>query len=188
MNAILLKLMKPSASTTATRWLASACISITTIIVTGCANTKPSSGNAVALAVFQIGVSTAAAVTLHKHPEATSGVRLAADVICASAHGTNVSPAAIVNDLDHSWTHGDYDWLIVKEAVNAYNLIYFSLADTNAAAPWLLATCAALNEATEFTPTAAARAYAGTRVRAALIPSRATPRGSPPPMIWPLPR
>ena len=75
-------------------------------------------------------------------------------VVCAVAHGTNVSPAAIVTALDAYGPLTPESVLIVNSALSLYEIIYAGIAPTNAS-PYAVALCAGLEQGLAFTQTKA---------------------------------
>jgi hypothetical protein len=75
----------------------------------GCSTTKP----IVTPALIQSGVSTAVRYGTTKYPTSIPAVRVATEVICSAANGTNVSPAEIVAAIESS----NFESLKTPEAI-----------------------------------------------------------------------
>lgn len=122
---------------------------------TGCRNPNANVGPA----LLRLGVSTSAGYSILKHPEAVPGVRAGASVVCAAAHGTNVSPAAIVAALDAYGEKTPETVFILNAAVSAYEIVYAGLSDTNSASasPYAIAVCDGLNDALLLAPSSVRR-------------------------------
>lgn len=119
---------------------------VTIALLTGC---KTNDNANVGPALLRLGVSTAAGYSLMKYPEAVAGVSVAASIICASAEGTNVSPAEVVAALNVYGEFTQQEWFIVNTAMNAYTLAFNGLSNTNNATanPYLVAACGGLHDA-----------------------------------------
>lgn len=115
------------------------------LIFSGCKSSNPNIGPA----LLQVGVSTGAGYGILKYPQAVPGVRAGADVICAAAAGTNVSPANIVAAIDAYGELTPEATFILQGALNAYSLVYNGMSDTNTTVvrPYAQAVCNGLNEA-----------------------------------------
>lgn len=117
---------------------------IALLAVTGCGTVK----SVVTPAVVQSGVSTGVRFGVSKYPTAIPAVRIATEVICSAANGTNVSPAEIVAAIEKS----SFENLKTPEAifitqgiVNAYTIVWNSFASDavsqSEALPYLQAVC-----------------------------------------------
>lgn len=115
-----------------------------TSLLMGCAT-----NSSVGPALLRLGVSSTAGYSLMKNPSALPGVQAGASVVCAAAHGTNVSPASIVAALDAYGQRTPEAVFILNSAIGAYNIVYNGLSSTNAtsASPYALALCDGLNDA-----------------------------------------
>ena len=51
-------------------------------------------------ALVRQGVATGVAYSTHKYPTAVPYVQIANEVVCSAAHGTNISPAVIVTQIE----------------------------------------------------------------------------------------
>lgn len=120
-----------------------------TLALCGC---KTSNQTTVGPALLRLGVSTSAGYAILKYPTAVPGVKVGAEVICAAAHGTNVSPAQIVADLDAYGGRTPEATFILNSAISAYSLVYNSLSPTNSANPYTLAVCQGLEDALLLAP------------------------------------
>jgi len=119
------------------------------VVVSGCATSNPNVGPA----LFRLGVAQTAGYQIYRHPEARAGVKAAADIVCAVAAGTNVSPAAIVAALDATGNWNAQSWFIVTGALGTYEILYHG-SDQNEAPrtmqPYAAALCGGLQDATLF--------------------------------------
>lgn len=133
------------------------------IAVTGCSSVK----STLTPAVLQSGVSAGVRFSLAKYPSATPAVRVATEVICSAANGTNISPAVIVAAIESS----SYESLKTPEAVfitqgivTLYSAAWNSFASDavaqSEALPYLQAVCNGGREGLAGFSTAASRAVA----------------------------
>lgn len=118
------------------------------LTLTGCKNQNANVGPA----LLRLGVSTSAGYAMLDNPETVPAVRASTEIICSVAHGTNPSPAAIVEAVNAYGGNSQESLLILSAAIGAYNIIYNGLADTNATAtsPYALAVCDGLRDALLF--------------------------------------
>ena len=114
----------------------------------GCGST----GSRIGPPMVRVGVSTVTGYALAKHPQAMPVVRASADVICAQAASTNLSPVNVVAAV-HAYTEQTPESvLIVNGALSLYTLVWNSYG-TDAVnnlptlQQYLQATCDGLNEA-----------------------------------------
>lgn len=105
-------------------------------------------------ALLRSGVGVAAGFSILRYPDAAPGVKVGAEVICASAHHTNLSPAQITADLDAYGGRTKEATFILNSAINTYSLVYNSLSSTNPAvvSPYVFALCDGLNDALLLAP------------------------------------
>lgn len=128
-------------------------------VVSGCVNSKPNPNPNpnVGPALFRLGVAQTAGWQIYKnhakHPEILAEVKAAADIICALAARTNVSPAAIVAALDATGNLNAQSWFIVTGALGTYEILYHG-SDQNEAPrtmqPYAAALCGGLQDAVLF--------------------------------------
>lgn len=118
------------------------------LALTGCKNP------ALTQAVVRTTVGSTVGYSLIKKPELVPYVRLSTDVICATAHSTNISPAAIVKNLEliDPSVKTPEGILLVNGALSLYRGVwesYGSNAVNNATAlrPFLMGTCEGLTDA-----------------------------------------
>jgi hypothetical protein len=123
------------------------------LVTAGCKTANPNAGPA----LLRLGVSTTAGYSIMRYPQAVPGVRAGADVICAAAAGTNVSPVQIVAALDAYGVKSPEAVFILNAALGAYNIAYNGLSSTNAAQPYAQAVCDGLHDALMLSPTVALR-------------------------------
>lgn len=62
----------------------------------GCATVG---NNNLAPSLVRVGVSTTVAYGALKYPQSVPGVRIASEVICSAANGTNLSPASVIDAI-----------------------------------------------------------------------------------------
>ena len=114
------------------------------IAISGCTTNNPGLN----AALLKTAVSTAAGYELATHPAAIPAFKTAALVVCAAAHGTNVSPAEIVAAIQaQSGGMTPETVVIVNGAINLYELAYWAVSPTNSPNPYALALCEGMNEA-----------------------------------------
>lgn len=113
-------------------WLASIGLTLGGLLVlllTGC--TTPGTGsNPMTIAAFTTAVSLGEGFALEMHPEITPYIKAAADVVCATANGTNVSPDNIVAALNAANITNDTARLVVNGSIAIYDTV-FTLIGTN---------------------------------------------------------
>ena len=116
------------------------------LFVVGCANNKNGP------LLLKTGVSFGTQYALLRNPAAKPPVEASAAIICATVHGTNVSPAAIVAAVNQYGQQTPESLLIINAAINLYSLTYNGLKETNtaAASPYAHALCDGLVEALAF--------------------------------------
>lgn len=130
------------------------------LFTVGCKSTGNNPNIGPSLLRFTVG--TAAGYELSQRTEAVPAVRIAANVICAAANGTNLSPAQIIADLNTLGPQSDDAVFIIRAAVGAYTLIWNgyvgNTTNVTELQPYLMATCLGLGDA--LPPTARDRAPA----------------------------
>lgn len=130
---------------------------------TGCGTVK----STLKPAVVQSGVAAGVRFGVAKYPTALPAVRVATEVICSAANGTNISPAVIVAAIESS----SYESLKTPEAVfitqgivTLYSAAWNSFASDavaqSEALPYLQAVCNGGREGLAGFSTAASRALA----------------------------
>ena len=124
-------------------------------LVTGCASTQ----TVITPATIQTATTLSVEGALIAEPDALPEVKIAGSVICAAAASTNVSPEAVVADLQAAGlTNNAAEYtLIVNGVLLIYETAYNSLvnpADQATAQPYLQAVCNGINAAI---PASAAR-------------------------------
>jgi hypothetical protein len=117
------------------------------VLITGCSTTS----TVITPATVQTATTLSVEGALIAEPKALPEVKIAGAVICAAAAGTNVSPAAVVADLQAAGlTNNTADTLIVNGVLLIYETAYNSLvnpADQASAQPYLQAVCNGINAA-----------------------------------------
>jgi hypothetical protein len=104
----------------------------------GCA-TKPSN-----LVLLNTGVATASTAALMKYPQARPEVGVVAAVVCASAKGTNATPAAI-RDALQGVVITDQAWAIMTTTINLFSYATANLSKPEDYQPYAQAVCDGLN-------------------------------------------
>ena len=118
------------------------------LALTGCKTSNPNVGPA----LLRLGVSSGAGYSLMRYPAAVPAVRASADIVCAVAAGTNVSPANIVAALDAYNFNTAESIFIINAALGAYELCFNGLSDTGDAKPYAEALCGGLQDALLLVP------------------------------------
>lgn len=133
----------------------------------GCKNTSPTLGPS----LVQQGVATGVSYSVIKYTNAVPYLKVGAQIVCASAAGTNISPAAIIASLEQSSLANSLKTpegvLIFNSAMLLYTGIwesYGSNAVANVAQlqPYLQATCNGMNQGLAYTTLSARNAPAAT--------------------------
>ena len=78
----------------------------------------------IAPGVLRLGVSSGAAYSLLKYPQAAPAVRASAEIICSEANGTNLAPAAIYAAVNAYGQQTPESTLIVNSALGLYTLVW----------------------------------------------------------------
>lgn len=128
------------------------------IVLTGCGTVK----SVVTPPIVQSGVAAGVRFGLTKYPSATPAVRVAVEVICSAANGTNVSPTEIVAAIESS----NYENLKTAEAIfitqgiitlysTAWNSFASDAIAQSEALPYLQAVCNGGRDGLSGIPTAA---------------------------------
>ena len=81
-------------------------------------------------AAFTAAVTLGEQFALESHPESEPYVRVGATAVCAAAHGTNVSPAAIVQALNLAGVTNAQAKLIINSSLALFNVV-ITYAGTN---------------------------------------------------------
>lgn len=95
-------------------------IPILALVLVGCQspNARPMSH-----ALFTAAVTLGEQFALEQHPEAVPYVRAAVPVICGVAHGTNVSPQAIVSALEAANVTNATTRMIINSSLALFNVV-----------------------------------------------------------------
>lgn len=110
----------------------------------GCSSITPS--------VVRLGVGTGVAYGVQKYPEALPEVKIAAEVICSAAHGTDISPTNIVAAIRLADPNISTDATLI---VNGALVLYIGVWNSYGASavnnnpkirPYLEATCDGLTD------------------------------------------
>jgi hypothetical protein len=133
----------------------------------GCKNTSPTLGPA----LVQQGVATGVSYSVIKYTNAIPYLKVGAQVVCASAGGTNISPAAIITALEQSSVANSLKTpegvLIFNSALLLYTGIWESYGSNAVASvaqlqPYLQATCNGMNQGLAYTTLSARNAPVAT--------------------------
>ena len=136
-----------------------ASIALAGLLTAGCKTTP----NLLTPAALTSEVALGVRVGLDVYPEAAPGVALSRDVVCTAAANTNVTPAAIVADLQAMNVTNTNVKLIVDAAVLLYEGV-FDLIGTNAPPEIQAYTTALCNGLTQrLPPVAGARTMMATK-------------------------
>lgn len=128
------------------------------LAITGCGTV----GKVITPGTVQSGTSAGVRFGLTKYPSATPAVRVAVEVICSAANGTNVSPTEIVSAIESS----NYENLKTPEAIfitqgiitlysSAWNSFASDAVAQSEALPYLQAICNGGRDGLSGIPTAA---------------------------------
>lgn len=129
--------------------IATIAAAFTAVLMTGCTSTNPG----VTPALVQIAVQTGVAFGVERAPQAIPELRIADNVICAAAAGTNVEPSSIVLNLELAGvvsTNSPEAVIIVNGALALYDTIFAGygsnwVANTPQLQTYLQAICAGMN-------------------------------------------
>lgn len=127
------------------KWWLCLLLPVLLLLLSGCNN--PTVGPA----AMRLSVATAVGYSVQKYPQAIPGIKAGADIICAQASATNLSPANVVAAVNAYTEMTPESVLILNAGLGFYTLLWNSYGE-NAVKnsplfqQYLLATCGGIRD------------------------------------------